>query len=94
MNDSIYSFDLFQDFHDLRLTRFYIVVEGVGDGSFGSLSFRQDQLHIDLFVFFSVFFSAFFLFLAACGIAWKVKQNVSLKIHTEIAAKLADLNLL
>ena len=45
--------------------------------SYGSIFFRQDQLHIDLFVFFSVFFSAFFLFLAACGIVWKFKQNVS-----------------
>jgi hypothetical protein len=54
-----------------------MVMEGVGDVSFGSIFFRQDQLHIDLFVFFSVFFSAFFLFLAACGIAWKFKQNVS-----------------
>ena len=36
--------------------------------------FRQDQLHIDLFVFFSVFFSCFFLFLAACVVAWKAKQ--------------------
>lgn len=36
----------------------------------------QDQPHIDLFVFFSVFFSCFFLFLAACVLAWKIKQSI------------------
>ena len=40
----------------------------------GSLVFRQDQLHIDLFVFFSVFFSCFFLFLSLCVIVWKFKS--------------------
>ena len=43
------------------------------NATYGSLVFRQDQLHIDLFVFFSVFFSCFFLFLSACVIVWKVK---------------------
>ena len=42
--------------------------------STGSLVFRQDQLHIDLFVFFSVFFSCFFLFLSFCVIVWKFKS--------------------
>lgn len=44
--------------------------------SYGNLYFRQDQTHIDLFVFFSVFFSSFFLFLAMCVLLWKLKQAV------------------
>ncbi|XP_076454870.1 multiple epidermal growth factor-like domains protein 8 [Babylonia areolata] len=66
--------------HNLRVSRFYIIVqsrerEGTGgDKTYGILYFRQDQPHIDLFVFFSVFFSCFFLFLALCVMLWKVKQ--------------------
>ncbi|CAM1295013.1 MEGF8 (predicted) [Pycnogonum litorale] len=64
--------------HDLRSTRFYMVLRGVGAGSqnltYGSMFFRQDQPRIDLFVFFSVFFSCFFLFLAICVVMWKFKQ--------------------
>ncbi|XP_014662467.1 PREDICTED: multiple epidermal growth factor-like domains protein 8 [Priapulus caudatus] len=61
--------------HRLENTRFFVVVRGrAAAGSYGNLFFRQDQPHIDLFVFFSVFFSAFFLFLALCVLAWKVKQ--------------------
>ena len=52
----------------------------VNDGlSFGSIYFRQDQLHIDLFVFFSVFFSCFFLFLSVCVLVWKVKAVSDLR---------------
>jgi multipile epidermal growth factor-like domains protein 8 len=40
---------------------------------------RQDQLHIDLFVFFSVFFSCFFLFLSACVVFWKIKQGADMR---------------
>lgn len=69
-----------QDRHDLRSTRFYILVQGVGstvsEVTFGSLFFRQDQPRIDLFVFFSVFFSCFFLFLAVSVVAWKAKQAI------------------
>lgn len=71
-----------QDRHDLRSTRFYILVQGVGSSNptsevtFGSLFFRQDQPRIDLFVFFSVFFSCFFLFLAVSVVAWKAKQAI------------------
>ncbi|KAL8608233.1 hypothetical protein ACOMHN_016688 [Nucella lapillus] len=71
--------------HNLRVSRFYIIVQsrqGAGGGgeespeakTYGILYFRQDQPHIDLFVFFSVFFSCFFLFLALCVMLWKVKQ--------------------
>ncbi|XP_067133716.1 multiple epidermal growth factor-like domains protein 8 [Centruroides vittatus] len=67
-----------QGVHDLRMTRFHMVIHGVGsktsDVTYGGLFFRQDQTRIDLFVFFSVFFSCFFLFLAICVVIWKVKQ--------------------
>ena len=74
--------------HNLRVSRFYIIVQSrespsppLGtpddqrqDKTYGILYFRQDQPHIDLFVFFSVFFSCFFLFLALCVVLWRVKQ--------------------
>ncbi|KAK3588362.1 hypothetical protein CHS0354_005627 [Potamilus streckersoni] len=63
---------------DLRTSKFYIVFVSRGaddqNETYGSLYFRQDQPHIDLFVFFSVFFSCFFLFLAMCVLLWKTKQ--------------------
>ena len=49
------------------------------NATIGSLVFRQDQLHIDLFVFFSVFFSCFFLFLSFCVIVWKFKAMSDLR---------------
>ncbi|CAG0914372.1 unnamed protein product [Notodromas monacha] len=96
-----------EEVHDLRSTRFYIVLYSVGtefqpvvdkafagdkngfdftlsavgakeDPAFGSVFFRQDQPRIDLFVFFSVFFSSFFLLLAVCVVAWKpCEDNVA-----------------
>lgn len=66
--------------HNLRVSRFYIIIQSREDSArqqdktFGILYFRQDQPHIDLFVFFSVFFSCFFLFLALCVMLWKMKQ--------------------
>ncbi|MEQ2158184.1 hypothetical protein GOODEAATRI_009651, partial [Goodea atripinnis] len=65
--------------HSLKSSRFYIALRGVGTDerqgeSQGLLFVRQDQAHIDLFVFFSVFFSCFFLFLSVCVLLWKVKQ--------------------
>jgi len=68
--------------HELRTTRFYIVLRGNSlismDGqeieNLGFILFRQDQCRIDLFVFFSVFFSSFFLFLCLLVLAWKIKQ--------------------
>jgi hypothetical protein len=79
-----------QDRHDLASTKFYLALTAVrpnpqdGDASplvpsYGMVFFRQDQLHIDLFVFFSVFFSCFFLFLAACVVAWKAKQAADVR---------------
>ena len=64
--------------HNLKELRFYLLLYGVGNRdqteTFGNMFFRQDQPHIDLFVFFSVFFSCFFLFLAVCVVLWKTKQ--------------------
>lgn len=72
-----------QNVHELTHTKFYIIVRArnteEGAASFGIVFFRQDQLHIDLFVFFSVFFSCFFLFLAACVVAWKAKQAADVR---------------
>ena len=69
--------------HDLRSTKFYLVLHGAKgkdvQPTLGNIFFRQDQLHIDLFVFFSVFFSCFFLFLAACVIFWKFKLMADLR---------------
>ncbi|XP_074874861.1 multiple epidermal growth factor-like domains protein 8 [Buteo buteo] len=66
--------------HPLKSSRFYLLLLGVGGPrggpSQGLLFFRQDQAHIDLFVFFSVFFSCFFLFLALCVLLWKAKQGL------------------
>ncbi|XP_048476526.1 multiple epidermal growth factor-like domains protein 8 [Rhincodon typus] len=69
------------ELHALKTQRFFMVLLGVGNGetgeSQGLLFFRQDQAHIDLFVFFSVFFSCFFLFLSVCVLLWKLKQFVN-----------------
>lgn len=72
-----------QSVHDLTHTKFYLIIRALPveeeAASFGLLFFRQDQLHIDLFVFFSVFFSCFFLFLAACVVVWKAKQAADVR---------------
>lgn len=69
-----------QTAHNLSATRFFIALRARnGVASYGLVFFRQDQLHIDLFVFFSVFFSCFFLFLAVCVVAWKTKQAADIR---------------
>lgn len=69
-----------QTAHNLSATRFFIALRArSGVASYGLVFFRQDQLHIDLFVFFSVFFSCFFLFLAVCVVAWKTKQAADIR---------------
>uniref|UniRef100_A0A0C9R7G4 Megf8_0 protein n=1 Tax=Fopius arisanus TaxID=64838 RepID=A0A0C9R7G4_9HYME len=76
-----------QDRHELGQTKFHIALRAIdtpypeinGRAAYGMIFFRQDQLHIDLFVFFSVFFSCFFLFLAACVVAWKTKQAADVR---------------
>lgn len=76
-----------QDKHELHETKFHIALRAIdpvhpeisGRAAYGMIFFRQDQLHIDLFVFFSVFFSCFFLFLAGCVVAWKTKQAADVR---------------
>lgn len=75
-----------QELHDLRSKRFYLILKGststtfgASEESTGNLFVRQDQSRIDLFVFFSVFFSCFFLFLASCVLFWKIKQAFDLR---------------
>lgn len=69
-----------QHTHNLSSTRFFIALRATnGPASYGLVFFRQDQLHIDLFVFFSVFFSCFFLFLAVCVVVWKAKQAADVR---------------
>lgn len=76
-----------QDKHELGQTKFHIALRAIdaynpdasNRAAYGMIFFRQDQLHIDLFVFFSVFFSCFFLFLAACVVAWKTKQAADVR---------------
>ncbi|XP_046832865.1 multiple epidermal growth factor-like domains protein 8 isoform X2 [Vespa crabro] len=76
-----------QDKHELGQTKFHIALRAIDTynpdannrAAYGMIFFRQDQLHIDLFVFFSVFFSCFFLFLAACVVAWKTKQAADVR---------------
>ncbi|KAF6034617.1 MEGF8 [Bugula neritina] len=61
--------------HELKTDKFYIVVVGTGSPhSRGRIIFRQDQIRIDLFVFFAVFFSCFFKFLSVCVIVWKIRS--------------------
>lgn len=55
--------------------RFYLVFIGRHmSGTKGLVYFRQDISQIDLFVFFSVFFSSFFLVVSVSVFAWKMKQ--------------------
>lgn len=76
-----------QDKHELGQTKFHIALRAIdpvnpelnGRAAYGMIFFRQDQLHIDLFVFFSCFFSCFFLFLAICVVVWKAKQTADLR---------------
>lgn len=70
-----------QHIHNLSGTKFFIAIRAVNHAIFttGMIYFRQDQLHIDLFVFFSVFFSCFFLFLAVCVVIWKAKQAADMR---------------
>ncbi|ETN65266.1 laminin subunit gamma-3 [Anopheles darlingi] len=67
--------------HALGQTKFFVALRGRpgATASYGLVLFRQDQLHIHLFVFFSVFFSCFFLFLAICVLAWKAKQAADMR---------------
>ena len=67
--------------HDLRSARFYMLVIRSGTaGLVGAVHFRQDQLQIDLFVFFSVFLAGFFLFVSVCVIIWQVGLDFKISV--------------
>uniref|UniRef100_UPI00358F442D multiple epidermal growth factor-like domains protein 8 n=1 Tax=Myxine glutinosa TaxID=7769 RepID=UPI00358F442D len=78
--------------HSLRTQTFYMIAFGAEGHSHsqGFLFFRQDQVHIDLFVFFSVFFSCFFLFLSACALLWKLKHY--LQMHRERQQQIIEMS--
>lgn len=70
--------------HDLRTTRYYLVIRGnqllndsIG-GNRGFIVLRQDQSRIDLFIFFCVFISCFFMFLCLSVIFWRIKMMFDL----------------
>ncbi|XP_067940717.1 multiple epidermal growth factor-like domains protein 8 [Watersipora subatra] len=63
--------------HNLKLDRFYVVVLSKSENTRGIFLFQQDQIRIQLFVFFAVFFSCFFKFLSICVIIWKMKSLYS-----------------
>lgn len=61
--------------HFFLFVRFYMVFIGRDmSGTKGLVYFKQDISQIDLFVFFSVFFSSFFLVVSVSVFAWKMKQ--------------------
>ena len=65
--------------HQFSVSKFYMILHGRGNAvtndTYGSVFFRQDHPRIDLFVFFAVFFAAFFMKLAIIVLIWKVKQS-------------------
>ncbi|KAH7637514.1 multiple epidermal growth factor-like domains protein 8 [Dermatophagoides farinae] len=68
-------------YHDLRTTRYYIMIHGSfhndSDENQAFIVLRQDQSRIDLFIFFCVFLSCFFLFLSMSIMFYRVKQIIS-----------------
>uniref|UniRef100_A0A1I8HNH6 EGF-like domain-containing protein n=1 Tax=Macrostomum lignano TaxID=282301 RepID=A0A1I8HNH6_9PLAT len=62
--------------YEFSLNKFYLVVQGVSTdvNVSGIVFFRQDQNHINLLVFFSMFFSCFFLLFGLVVLAWKARQ--------------------
>lgn len=78
--------------HDLRATRFYLMVRGdrpegsKWNANYGFVLFRQDQARIDLFVFFSVFCSSFVLFLCLLYYLWHVKRFVQHRRQRQMQA--------
>jgi hypothetical protein len=84
--------------YDFNVARFYIVVYNLAPAtSTQSTTYRsaflQPSVTIDLFVFFSVFFSSFFLFLAVVALGFKgrtmmqerqVQQNTLMQMEVRI----------
>ncbi|XP_071957536.1 multiple epidermal growth factor-like domains protein 8 [Antedon mediterranea] len=65
--------------HPLETGKFFVTLLGKSlerdNTTQGIMYYYQDQLHIDLFVFFSVFLACFFLLLALCVIVWQAKTR-------------------
>uniref|UniRef100_A0A1I8FPW5 EGF-like domain-containing protein n=1 Tax=Macrostomum lignano TaxID=282301 RepID=A0A1I8FPW5_9PLAT len=68
--------------YEFSLNKFYLVVQGVSTdvNVSGIVFFRQDQNHINLLVFFSMFFSCFFLLFGLVVLAWKARQAHSRRV--------------
>ena len=65
------------DNFDFDLKHFYVIVHSTSNATIAyRISFFQPFVSIDLFVFFAVFFSSFFLFLAVVAIGLKVKSTM------------------
>eukprot|EP00047_Mylnosiga_fluctuans_P021514 m.105611 g.105611 ORF g.105611 m.105611 type:complete len:1016 (-) comp8923_c0_seq1:250-3297(-) len=64
---------------DFHVTHFYVIIHSSAPSSLSSTykaTLLQPSVNIDLFVFFSVFFSSFFLFLAVVALAFKFRSVV------------------
>ena len=60
--------------NNFREERFYVYLKAMTNSSY-RIVFSQTVVQIDLFIFFSVFFAAFFLFLTALGYVWQLKMR-------------------
>ena len=64
--------------HNFDQDHFYIIVSNSAASSASvhyRIAFLQPFVNIDLFVFFSVFFSSFFLFLAVVALGFKIRSH-------------------
>jgi hypothetical protein len=69
---------------DFVSSRFYVTLVGVDEGELSyKFYFLQPVVTIDLFVFFAVFFSSFFLFLAAVIVVYRVKSGIDSRIQVQ-----------
>lgn len=62
--------------HQLADKKFYLVVKAGPSGADGLVYFKQDNVKINLVVFFAVFFSCFFLLLSSVVIGWSIKHHI------------------
>ncbi|XP_004365629.1 hypothetical protein CAOG_00758 [Capsaspora owczarzaki ATCC 30864] len=60
--------------HDFLSSHFYLQVHGTSNATF-MVYFAQRVTQIDLFVFFSVFFSCFFLLLSVMFLVWRARMS-------------------
>lgn len=72
---------------DLKSSKFYLVLRARRyslNGVWGNLLYTQDQAHFDLFIFFAVFFAAFFLGLATALVIWRLRTLYSERRHDRV----------